>query len=72
MSAVGQLVKRKRLAMGLSLESLAVSIGMTRQALHYVESGRSMPTLTTSALLCDALVIDPHELLKEARSDARA
>lgn len=71
--SVATLVRARRFSMGLTLEQVAQATGLSRQTLYLVESGRTSKggmTLSTAVLLCDALVIDPHQLINEARHDA--
>lgn len=73
--SVASLVRTRRLTMGLTLDQVAQATGLSRQTLYLVESGRTAKggmTLSTAVRLCDALVIDPHQLINEARHDACA
>ncbi len=58
----GQLLRRHRLAAGLSQEDLAERAGLSIRGISDLERGaRSIPRLETIRLLADALGLDPDE-----------
>lgn len=60
----GQTLKNKRLRLGLTQESLAEMIHVTRQTISRWENGSSYPNLDTVVILSDLLDISLEELLK--------
>lgn len=64
---VGNLVRMRRKAMGLTVEQAASKAGLTRQGLTKVEQGQVGVSLSVAARLCDALVIDPFAMMRAAR-----
>src|SRR5215217_715389 len=73
LGSFGALLRRQRLAAGLTQEALAERSGVSAKAVSELERDPSRaPRLETVALLADALRIDPEErarLLAAARPD---
>ncbi len=63
---IGQAVRERRLALGLSQTEVAARAGMTQPALSRLEAGRAVPTIAVLERLAAALsselivVISPH------------
>lgn len=70
-SAFGQVVRRARLAKGLSQEELAEKASLHRNFVSLVERGQSKIALDSLFLLSDALETTASELLRAAESVAR-
>ena len=69
----GRSVKRRREALGLTLEALAERAGLSPNYIGTVENGRRDPSLSTVLALAKGLRIAPGELLgpvKELSSEA--
>jgi transcriptional regulator with XRE-family HTH domain len=64
--AFGVVVRRRRLAAGLSQEALAAAAGLTPVYLSRVEGGKSTPSITAARALGDGLGCAAWELVKEA------
>jgi transcriptional regulator with XRE-family HTH domain len=69
--ALGRVVRRRRLAAGLSQERLAEAAGLHRTYVSWLERGRSSPTLDAVAAIAAALDASAAELVTEAEADAR-
>ena len=61
-----KLLKDKRLAKGLSHQTLADAAGVDRSTISRVESGKRMPTILVCLKITDALGESLPELLKKA------
>lgn len=61
--AFGREVRRRRGALGLTLEQLAESSGLTPNYIGTVENGRRDPSLSTVLALAKGLGVTPGELL---------
>ena len=48
-------VKDQRIAKGMSRQELAEAAGVTRQAIHYIEVGHSVPKIVTAQRIAKAL-----------------
>lgn len=62
---IGTNVKMLRERRGLSQEQLAVAIDRTWQSISHIETGKSLPPLTTLAALASALGVGTGDLLME-------
>ena len=56
-------IKRKRRAMGLSQEALALSADVDRTYVSQIERGVGNPSLLILCRICDVLLVAPAELL---------
>ncbi len=52
---VGNRIKRRRKAAGLTQEALAEQIGLSKNHLSNIERGRYLPTIETMLMICDSL-----------------
>lgn len=61
--AYREVIKRKRLALGISQNKLAKEVGITQTFLSEIESGRKAPSVEVLFKLCQALDIQvfPNE-----------
>ena len=69
----GRSVKRRREALGLTLEALAERAGLSPNFIGTIENGRRDPSLSTVLALAKGLRVPPGELLgpvKELSSEA--
>jgi len=62
---IGTNVKMLRERRGLSQEQLAVAIDRTWQSISHIETGKSLPPVTTLASLASALGVGTGDLLME-------
>lgn len=62
---LGNTLKRKRRALGMSQEDLAGKLLIERGYISMIETGRKMPSLDTLQALCSALGVKVYALLKE-------
>lgn len=60
---VGDRIKRRRKAAGLTQEALAEQIGLSKNHLSNIERGRYLPTIETLLMICDALGQTPDYYL---------
>lgn len=60
---VGDRIKRRGKAAGLTQEALAERIGLSKNHLSNIERGRYLPTIETMLLICDALGQTPDYYL---------
>lgn len=60
---VGNRIKRRRKAAGLTQEVLAEQIGLSKNHLSNIERGRYLPTIETLLMICDALGQTPDYYL---------
>jgi len=60
----GANVRRRRLALGLSLERFAELVGLTPNYLGTVECGRRDPSLSSIVTIAKGLDIEPGELFR--------
>ena len=65
---IGQKLKDKRTAMGLSQEQLAEQLGMTRQTIANWEKGKTYPDISAVLRISDLYNVSLDELLKEDES----
>ena len=64
------ILKRHRLAAGLSQQQLADSVGVSKGFISALEGGRSVPNLYMLVQLADALNVRPGTLVEEMVTDA--
>lgn len=60
---VGDRIKRRRKAAGLTQEALAEQIELSKNHLSNIERGRYLPTIETLLMICDALGQTPDYYL---------
>ena len=60
-SAFGQVLRRCRIAAGLSQEQLGLESGVQRTVISLIETGQNQPTITTIFKLARALDIQRSE-----------
>lgn len=60
---VGNRIKRRRKAAGLTQEALTEQIGLSKNHLSNIERGRYLPTIETMLMVCDALGQTPDYYL---------
>ncbi|MFE7314279.1 helix-turn-helix domain-containing protein [Streptomyces sp. NPDC057555] len=65
-NGIGQLLRRERLARGMTLESLSDSTGLSRSYLSNLERDMNSPTVNTLRTIVDALGITLSRLFLEA------
>ena len=65
---IGQKLKEKRTALGLSQEQLAEQLGITRQTVANWEKGKTYPDIASVLKLSDLYSVSLDELLKEDTS----
>jgi transcriptional regulator with XRE-family HTH domain len=66
----GELLRRHRVAAGLSQEAVAVKMGVDRAYVSGMERGQQNVTLLTMWHLAEALGVRPVDLLDETVEDA--
>lgn len=64
--AVGKVIRKHRVARGLSQEGFADLIGVHRTQIGFVERGENTASIYTLAVFADGLGTRASELLKEA------
>lgn len=69
-SPFGEVVRRKRLEVGISQEELAHRTELHWTYVSGIERGRRNPSLAVVAALAEALGVRPHELVKAAEEAA--
>ena len=62
LAELGRNLKRKRLALGLTLDTLADLSGVRKSVIYRIETGGN-PTTTTLFAVCYSLGIHPSEIL---------
>jgi transcriptional regulator with XRE-family HTH domain len=65
-AAFGQVLRKHRLAAGLSQEQLGLESGVQRNFISLIETGQNQPTITTIFKLAAALNVRPSKLVSEA------
>lgn len=65
-AAFGQVLRKHRLAAGLSQEQLGLESGVQRNFISLIETGQNQPTITTIFKLASALGIKPSKLVVAA------
>ena len=68
--AFGQVLKRKRLELGVSQEKLAFNIESHFTHISRLENGHKQPTLVMIFKLSRELGISPHDLIAEVEKEA--
>lgn len=71
-TALGQVIREKRQAQGLSQEKLAELAGIHRNFVGLIEHGATAPSADTIFSVADALGIAAWELFREAEGRVRA
>jgi transcriptional regulator with XRE-family HTH domain len=66
------LLRRLRLAAGMSQEQLGLEAGLQRNFISLIETGQNQPTITTIAKLARALGMKASELVAEAEREGHA
>ena len=64
-SAFGQVLRKYRLAAGMSQEQLGLESGVQRNFISLIETGQNQPTITTIFKLASAMEIRPSKLIAE-------
>ena len=64
-AAFGQVLRKHRLAAGLSQEQLGLESGVQRNFISLIETGQNQPTITTMFKLAGALGIKTSKLIAE-------
>jgi transcriptional regulator with XRE-family HTH domain len=64
-AAFGQVLRKHRLAAGLSQEQLGLESGVQRNFISLIETGQNQPTITTMFKLAGALGIKASNLIAE-------
>jgi len=65
--AIGAELRAARERQGFTQESLAVRSGVHRTHISLIERGQRTPTLTVLFLVCDAMGVDPADLVRRVR-----
>ena len=63
--AFGQVLRKHRLAAGLSQEQLGLESDIQRNFISLIETGQNQPTITTIFKLAGALGVKPSKLIAE-------
>jgi transcriptional regulator with XRE-family HTH domain len=69
---LGELLKTRRAALGLTQRELAQKIGVEASHIAFIESGRRKPSLKLVAGIADTLGVGRQELLVLAHPEAKA
>ena len=64
--AFGQVLRKHRLAAGLSQEQLGLESGVQRNFISLIETGQNQPTIGTVFRLAQALNVKPSKLVADA------
>ena len=64
-AAFGQVLRKHRLAAGLSQEQLSLAADVQRNFISLIETGQNQPTITTIFKLAQALDVKPSKLIAE-------
>jgi transcriptional regulator with XRE-family HTH domain len=72
MNRLGELLKTRREALGLTQRELAQKIGVEASHIAFIESGRRKPSLKLVVRIADTLGVDRQELLLLAHPEAKA
>lgn len=65
-AAFGQVLRKLRLAAGLSQEQLGLEANIQRNFISLIETGQNQPTITTIFKLAGALGVKPSKLIAAA------
>ena len=71
MTKLGESLKARRTALGLTQRSLAEKLSVEASHVAFIESGRRKPSLKLVARIAETLGLDPQELLVLAHPEAR-
>jgi transcriptional regulator with XRE-family HTH domain len=71
-SQLGEVVKSRRRALGLTQRSLAQKLGVEASHVAFIETGRRKPSLKLVARIADTLGLDRQNLLILAHPEAKA
>lgn len=63
----GRILRNVRNERGLSQEQLALESGLDQTFISLLERGERQPTLTSLFQLCEALKLDPDDVVRELR-----
>lgn len=64
--AFGQVLRKHRLAAGLSQEQLGLESGVQRNFISLIETGQNQPTISTIFKLAAALNVKPSKMVAAA------
>jgi transcriptional regulator with XRE-family HTH domain len=64
---VAELLRKRREALGLSMNVVAQRSGLSQQMVSYVERGMRNPTLETLLRICDVLETPLEDVIRRAR-----
>lgn len=64
-AAFGQVLRKHRLAAGMTQEQLGLEADVQRNFVSLIETGQNQPTITTVFKLASALQIKPSRLIME-------
>ena len=67
-ASLGEVIRARREACGLTQELVAQKLGVSRQAVGKWESGKSEPSTTNLMAIAELLGTDAAELLREVKS----
>lgn len=67
-AAFGQVLRKHRLAAGLSQEELGLESGVQRNFISLIETGQNQPTITTLFRLAKALDIKASSLVSDVET----
>ena len=70
--SVGNVVRRRRKAKGLTQDVLSSLADIQRSHLADIERGVKLPRLDTLFRLCDVLGISPHVFISEVEEESKA
>ena len=65
-AALGIALRSRRLAAGMTQETLGLESGVQRNFISLIETGQNQPTITTIFKLAEALNIRPSKLVADA------
>lgn len=65
-AAFGLVLRKLRLAAGLSQEQLGLESGVQRNFISLIETGQNQPTITTMFKLAVALNVKPSKMVADA------
>jgi transcriptional regulator with XRE-family HTH domain len=65
-AAFGQVLRKHRLAAGMSQEQLGLEADVQRNFISLIETGQNQPTITTIFKLAVALNLKPSKLVSDA------
>lgn len=65
-AAFGQVLRKHRLAAGMSQEQLGLESGVQRNFISLIETGQNQPTITTIFKLANAMGIKASKLVSES------